>query len=1182
MKNDNPLYGWLLRIFFLTVLINSSITVMSQGNIRSAFNKYKKGNTQKALQILQFTKEENKQIHYHYVYALCLLEFADKSEDYLNIKKAVENANPKHIQDTKLQKKLETVYSLTLSSYNKLLDTFYIQTFNHYNNLNTWQDWQEHNIRYPHSTQFGEAFNMEARSSLNEILMNQQNDQFAYIYGLYQSTALSNEIYNAWAEYEFSIVIESRSSESLLVFYHKFNQSPLAQKAFKLARELDYQYAITNIEIDILAHWVTTYNEIEIEDLDDVGPKFRRIYLSLDSLYHDLLVYQEFDIEVYQDMLYMNPDVCDLQPDLCISQNLRNEIDSVFYLSLYKDLLKGRHDKVSQLYQRNPQRPDAFGFELINRMVQNLETTYIPFFNGIGNWNIGRIDRKPSEGSMISFKAEWIERDGDRFYTFRKENKFGAIYINDNNDYEILGGQMFAELVSVYSNTTLIGYLANDSKENYRLFLSLEGDIIKIDDFDYLDSSLGNKQHNMVLQFEPPDYQEVNYDFKYLIPWGNRLISPHDDEYLLWLNGLVWDNIYLISNRNTKRTVLYNLKGDELLIVDSTSIKEQRNPVTINTMELMRDDQYMIITSDTIVESLPIPNLNYFQNQENYITFTKLKWPQKYVRGRKFYLDEYGKIQIVRNDSIIYSTSTMALDLKYFFIYSSKPNEYNIVTKVPSLPLKIYDSIEAILSYNDSTIIYQERGGRIQLLTMREETGIFESTIHQKQLITLEEYFYVEEEEEEYDDDYYDDEYEEYDDYDDEYEGYDDDYCHVYLEIDVCGLDGGNYPNYRQRNSWPTKLDLMPLLINSSIHFFNHLGELIVNFPSQDCTVAGWTIISGGKIYDRNGEFICNHDGGYLNWIDQFSFEYSTSNGQNYYRSSTQDANGAHGKISDGWPIVEFIGPNIAGIHLQCKSIYYDMATGTPFGEGYKSDEFMFYRLCMDYKDQLSESQQYNYYKNAINQLMLYEIHTLTLELHRLDILMTDCIEIPQRNEEITNQYLQLCQRSDFSSHHKKTLLKLINYFFSDKNDYVTSMYYIEKLEVLLSDALGVNFRLSANKPDIALKKAYCYYQTGEYREAIECYTEIDENYYTLCQRGHCYFKLSDYESSLSFFQKALSKAQTSEQEYLLADGIIYINLFAAAYNGGNTELSCEYLKLGLPSENADVLKRYKKYCIDN
>ena len=60
MNPFNLLYILSLRIIAFTILITSAITVMSQENIQKANNKYENGDTQKTLEILQSTKEQNK------------------------------------------------------------------------------------------------------------------------------------------------------------------------------------------------------------------------------------------------------------------------------------------------------------------------------------------------------------------------------------------------------------------------------------------------------------------------------------------------------------------------------------------------------------------------------------------------------------------------------------------------------------------------------------------------------------------------------------------------------------------------------------------------------------------------------------------------------------------------------------------------------------------------------------------------------------------------------------------------------------------------------------------------------------------------------------------------------------------------------------------------------------------
>ncbi len=142
---------------------------------------------------------------------------------------------------------------------------------------------------------------------------------------------------------------------------------------------------------------------------------------------------------------------------------------------------------------------------------------------------------------------------------------------------------------------------------------------------------------------------------------------------------------------------------------------------------------------------------------------------------------------------------------------------------------------------------------------------------------------------------------------------------------------------------------------------------------------------------------------------------------------------------------------------------------------------------------------------------------------------------------------------------------------------YVNSGKYEDAI-VALSKAVDLSKKNDNIKVDSMKYLASCYYETGQYKEAVDMYTTVltyadkdqkDELYYL---RGTCYIKLDDENNGALDYEKSL--------EYNDTDYNLCCNMYYNFKNAGYTDRGESYLKRIIQAQDVDSYLKGKTYYI--
>jgi tetratricopeptide (TPR) repeat protein len=1083
-------------LFFLLV---SSFFAIGQAKVKNAYKQYGKGEIDRAVELLNEVKVEDAAREFFYVRALCTIESAATPEQLLNVYNDLIRANPAFESDEKEVERLEKNFELTPTSFGEVERRFFALAFNYYQGLNTLPSWKEHNARFTASPYRDTAYYFEGMSAFSEANAGGGDKvKLQAIIRDYPTKSASKLAYNALGELEFAEAVLANQSAVLRDFSIKFSKHARSQEALNMARTMDFKRAMAESSISNLEGFVKTYSD---------SPERRAALNTLDSVYYESLL-KGFDVATFR--AYHEQFTTGVR---------RLKADSICNYNLHLDVIRGQYDDEKWQKVIGIRNPKSYQFTLVNRLIENLKTTRVPYLNDRYNYTLRSIQSGAPNAFM--YQAEVILREGDSWFRVRKNNKWGLIYVDPKGSVEVLAEPLYDDIGTLKNGFCFQVERTNSSGAQERGIIDGTGNWIV------------------------PVGQAYS-DFTFL-ERGKILATKSSSSELidLWSQGVVpfagtVERVYtanLLREQDAKGQVraIYTLDGERLLLGTSISIIQHLGSGVVNVKS---EGTNWLVVGDSLVPSPTTEFVYLYQDSKNYISgkktdewsvispFTIVEKGVKKVFADANGFNEDGGFAVLWNKSgvgQVYSTTNFSQAAK---------------------------NVQAC--YRDNNILAVQTGDAgVQLLRSTKDgyqsVAVAGATAVDNNIIYVEEDFYGE---------YHD--------------GYDGDGEHYDGGFYLEGLNEGFITSTQLISQDELKIELVPLEFASSRGVVDTTGRLLYN-DERSLWTHSWvaqTYSSGRFLVDPDGISLT---GNWLGWIDEFTFLFEKGSEVYVHQSkSKRFSQGTNVKLCDDCSVNGAVRPGLYEVTFNGFPAYVQVSSGKANVLGnYLNSSFCqfaikFKKMNEDYLEDSDPS--YYTYSRAIDNLGAPNEFKYPLAVMKLEIALA------LSSYEVSSCIQELKKFLEFTKDEKVRIYEMVaSHYFYD-SQYGNAVDYFDLLEELLPVSFIERYGWMAgraNKEDYNRSKA---------KEIFLKYTNYDE-VRAWDQLGYIYFEESSYESAIESWKAALAAARRDKMESYWSSGSVFINIGAAYANLNNTDKMCEYYRIALGSGNEEAQRRYNYQC---
>lgn len=1084
------------NILFLSAFL-FSITLLGQTKVKNAYKQIAKGDYAKASELISEVKPEDIKLEFYYVRALCNLKTANTKEAYFSIYEDLKKGDPSFVKDPKEIESLLKDFDLNAVSHDAAVVKFFEYAFNFYKSIDQTDSWKDHNDKYASSPFLTEGYNLESSAALRDALVNGGDmEKLKAVYLDYRGMEASNKAYDAWGELEFKVGVAQNNSEFLRKFSSEFSSHSRSNEAFAIARTLDFKVATIEKTISAFEKFLTFYKE---------GEEYKVVYNSLDSLYHkDLLLnFNDLSFESYAKKFTDGP--------------RRLQLDSLFNQVLYEKLTFGNWEYSQEWNKKIKRNLLSFGYEQINRLIENLEVTVLPYLNDRNNYSLGTISGMALQGEAANFKAKTILRDGNSFFRFQIGEKWGVFYLDTQGKMQQLSQPIYDDISSLTKQVYQVTINKPDGK-NLIGYLNVLGEyVVPIDNYDLTTllengNILAGKGINYTLHFPFTGKQN---SFKNKVDVIGELLAEYDDK------GIIRE-VYNKSGRSLAR-------GVNLFV---NYLNETNN--------LKVDGKNFLVLNDSLIPSPSTELIAYYLDSKNFIS-SKDPDGGKYsitlngVKGLEFNCD-----YLTLQDDVI--------------VFKLADSGYKLVSTK-----NLSDELTDLSTFSDlgGVFLTSNPTGDVQLIVPKQ------GKLHTTPLVFVnspnpEEEFYGDEQ---------------------HYAGSPDGYEDSFFSIDDLEIQYLFPSNPRPTFEWKEiHTDLFPVEIGESYGFINSSGELKISSQfSYAQRFNGWTAQVTQVMDQELIQLIIDNKGttiaqGYLNhWVNPYTFLYSDGNKVFEYTSLKQSAdNGKKIEICSNCTIRQVIVPGVYELDVNGFIGYViNKSNQVQFLGDYLKSPFRRFKANYDklVSDYWITEKSFTEVSRLIDELGAPKDVAYGIVLVKLRIAMD------KGQSDFTSILNELNSYSKFDSEEKNSVFaQLFNHFYASEN-YSQALNYLNQLRAVMNyDEFIRNYGYYAG--DTYLKTN----NRSEAKRIFESYISYDD-VSSRNQLGHIYFNERDYDMAIKNWNNALTAAKKSNKEFFWSDGNIFVNLGAAFSNQNNKTEMCKNFKAGMGFGNEEATRRYNAYC---
>lgn len=1029
--------------------------------------------------------------------------------------KALNQSNPTYIVDPKLKKKLNNIYALNSDTYTELKYRVYLHIFQHYLTQSSYTLWNKHLALFPESVFRDSAFYLSASTGLQEALNDGGNPKLLEEVYKKYNSTVSTQ-HIAKEAYQSWATIEFTEAENI--------NSSIAYKAFAqkfpdvdLAKSA--RLKAQNIDkIQALNSRDTTLLQSYISTYGTSAESKEALSL-LDSL-HFQYVLEDFSLQKYARYVRNFP-----------STPLRHILDSIFDMHLLEAIDHAEFEYVRVWHNIQNRLRTTTEAKIIQRRLENTGTTYYPFCNGFENYTIG-LHNPASNQNILPFEADYILRDGNSLFRFQKDGKWGVLYVSQTGNIQQVGSP------SLFDNVS-----------------PLKGN--------YYQVSLGDRTGVMDLLGNillPLKNQKVE-----ILSNGNMVIE-RDSKNVLFLtlqrdsiqfsNPIqIWQEFGIlefkdVKNISTTGVSLFDFNGEILLSGKKITIIDAPGRV-----QNLKVDGKAFLYSAEDHTWLPSPKneaIVYYKDDRNYISYTNNTYSFTVNGGQRdvlkttyanLYNDSFFTFRLTDGSTKIMAAQNFGQLLTIDSRSDFEIQEFGVVVKNPFNTIQIYKPNGPVWG---------------AAISVPNANG-----------------FYV------------------------EYYGYDEGEGGYYEEGDgTCWYLGGIQTCFTEFNDgmyyFPTTevsytsskpkipQELFIVAEDDQVGAVNSDGTFVIPANYSSLTFSDYLfhgIDSDGEIeiLNANGSYLTR--GSFLRWINSTTFlyfrygsgvtqmhQYSTDTKQstlvctscfvrNVFDSETIEVE------SYGHPAIIKLGRTTQWLGNFTKSPYYTFRTNfESIQNEYYADEYRSYSEYTSKFESLRDEsnvvfngkENYNFAKLRLG---------LAIEHSGSDIasLLSNIQSFPQFVDE------EMVQVYSGVAHH-----------YESESDYQTALrYYGILYSILPEDEFIRNYGYSI---------ANCYYQNRDFGNAINYYTRYANScsscgYSGYFRAGLANFENGNYQAAIASWNKAISSAIQQKNQYVLNDGVVYLNIGAAYANLNNDVMKCKYYNIAKGKGNSDAANRFNWQC---
>lgn len=568
----------------LLFLLLSSFFAIGQAKVKNAYKQYTKGDVARAVELLNEVDPKDAAREFFYVRALCNIEGASSSDQFIGVYNDVLKANPSSEVDPKEIERLEKNFDLNLTSFKVLETRFFALAFNYYQKSNSLLSWKEHNARFGLSPFRDTALYFEGLAAFTEASANGgSKEKLQQVIREYPTKSASTLAYNALGELEFAEAISANSSSVLRDFSTKYGKHARSQEALSLARTMDFKRAMSEPSIVNLEGFVKVYAD---------SPERRAALSTLDSVYYESLL-SGFDISTFT-----------AYHKQFTSGARRLKADSICNFNIYLDVINGQFSEDKWLNASGVRSAKSYNYTLVNRLAENLKTTRVPYLNDRYSYSLRAIQSGTPNPSI--YQADVILREGDSWFRVQKNNKWGLIYVDPKGSVEVIAETIY-DNIGVRSNGFCF-QLERTNSAGVKEIGIIDGTgkwIVPVGqvytDITFLESEkilVSNSSTSELIDVWSQTHTKFSGTVERV--YGANLLREHD------VKGQI--------------RAIYSLGGERLLLGATISLIQHRGAGVIN---IKSDGKSWLVVSDTLVPSPTTEFVYFYQDSKNYISGKK-------------------------------------------------------------------------------------------------------------------------------------------------------------------------------------------------------------------------------------------------------------------------------------------------------------------------------------------------------------------------------------------------------------------------------------------------------------------------------------------------------------------------------------------------------------------------------
>lgn len=1072
-----------------------SFFTYGQAKVKNAYKQYSKGEIERAIELLNEVKIDDAGREYYYVRALCNIESAASSEQFLNVYNDIIRANPASEADPKVVEQLEKNFDLNQTSFNEMEKRFFALAFNYYQGINTLPNWKEHNTRYKLSPYRDTAIYYEGMSAFTEANAGGGDKaKLQVVIREYPTKSASKLAYNALGEIEFAEARSSNSSSVLRDFSTKFGKHSRSQEALNMARTMDFKSAMAEPNISNLEGFVKIYSD---------SPERRAALSTLDSVYYESIS-KDFKISTY--LAY---------DEQFKTGSRRLKADSICNFYIHRDVVSGQYVEGNWHKAADKRSPKSYNYTLVNRLIENLKTTRVPYLNDRYSYALKPIQSGAT--SPLIYQAEVILREGDSWFRVRKNNKWGLIYVDPKGSVEVLAETLY-DNIGVRSN----GFCFQVERKNSN----------GVNEIGIIDGT-----GKWILPVGKA-YSDISFLESGKILASNSLSGELID---VWSRGTLKfsgpvervGGADLLKEVDAKSQIraIYTLDGERLLLGSSINLSQNYGDGLVN---LKSDGKNWLVVGDTLVPSPSTDFVYFYQDAKNYIS------------GKK--TDEWsveGPLAVVVNGVKKVFANANGFRLYSGFVVMWNQDGKGEVYSTTNFS-QVAKNVEAAYVSNNILAVQSADAG-VQLLRATQ-TGYQGIQVPGATSVENNVWFY--------------------DDLDPEGEGFGGEYDEVFYldDLEAYFTTSGRVNKYLE-----LKTELIPLRYGTGFGIVDTTGRVAFNDERSLSGVHSWLIElydDDWMLKDASGTSI---SGSLVGWVDEYTFIYRKGSEIYVHKSKAKRFNqGMSTKLCENCSVNGAISPDLFEVAYNGFPAFIEVSGGRAslLGNYLNSSYFRFVKKFSDLRDDYYKDDDPSYYtySRAIDALEAPNEFKYPLAVIKLKLAMN------LSSYEVSSCVQGLKKFLDFSKDEKGSIYSMVAFHYYGNEEYSNAVEYFDLLEELNPATFIQDYGASAG--DANLKS----YNRSKAKEIFLKYTNYDERY-AWDQLGYIYFEERSFEAAIESWKAALAAARRDKNEWYWSNGNVFINIGAAYANLNNDAKMCEYYRIALGSGNEEAQRRYNYQC---